>query len=270
MKNIYASLVKYGGNFCYIFFVFIAAIFFVIQPLSAAEKVSKNSAQFSDAKLMGAEKMNPGNVLSCSERSSSGKFRVLIYGNSIALHCPAPNLGWHGNWGMAATSSEKDFAHLVIQGLEKKRGEKADFRIRNIALLEHNFKKDIKEYSEIISDIEYLPDYVVIAIGENVPNLSKKDAVSYTKMLTSLANAFTKNPNKPSVVMRSPFWKNNLKASCTAKAAKMAGVMYVDAGFLGSKNENKAIGLFSHKGVAAHPGDLGMRRIADLILNAFK
>jgi len=44
---------------------------------------------------------------------------------------------------------------------------------------------------------------------------------------------------------------------------------YVDAGHLGAKAENKAIGLFSHSGVANHPGDLGMRRLADLILAAF-
>jgi hypothetical protein len=46
--------------------------------------------------------------------------------------------------------------------------------------------------------------------------------------------------------------------------------VYVDAGHLGADAENKAIGLFAHDGVANHPGDLGMRRLADLILASFK
>ena len=41
-------------------------------------------------------------------------------------------------------------------------------------------------------------------------------------------------------------------------------------GAAASAPENKAIGLFSHGGVANHPGDLGMKRLADLILKGFK
>ena len=63
---------------------------------------------------------------------------------------------------------------------------------------------------------------------------------------------------------------NAVKADCTAKAAKEVGAIYVDAGPLGLQDENKAIGLFAHKGVANHPGDLGMRRLAELVLDGFR
>ena len=33
--------------------------------------------------------------------------RVLFLGNSITLHAPAPNIGWTGNWGMAATRANR-------------------------------------------------------------------------------------------------------------------------------------------------------------------
>ena len=235
----------------------------VLASLSAA------AAPESDAQRMGAEAMNPGATLGCLERADGGTFKVLIYGNSIALHGRAPSLGWNNQWGMAASAREKDFAHLLVADLEARRGERADFRIRNLALLERNYTTNLLDFAELAGDVAWAPDYVVIAIGENAKAIDDASAPAYTQFLVSLARPLVESAKHPQVVMRSPFWRNPVKADCTERAAKEVGAAYVDAGPLGSKAENKAIGLFEHTGVANHPGDLGMRRIADLILSAF-
>ena len=241
----------------------------VVLETDAAKGAVPPQFRVSDAKRMGATEMNPGSTLGCRERGADGKFRVLIYGNSIALHGRAPKIGWNADWGMAASVREKDFAHLVVSGLEAKRGERADFRIRNLALLERNFRTNLTHFADLASDVAYAPDYVVIAIGENVPSIGEKDVSDYTRFLVTLAKPLVESAKHPRVVMRSPFWRNAVKADCTAKAAAEVGATYVDAGPLGEQESNMAIGLFEHKGVAKHPGDLGMRRLADLILSGF-
>ena len=220
-----------------------------------------------DAVKMGAAKMNPGRALRCVERIGGGTFKVLIYGNSIAVHGPKPDIGWTNDWGMAASAPDKDFAHLVVSGLEAKLGQRADFRICNLATLERNFKTNIADVAEIAADVQWKPDYVVVAIGENVSNVDQSNAAAYRTFLADIARPFVDGGAK--VVMRSPFWMNAVKAECTANAAAEVGAVYVDAGPLGFKDENKAIGLFSHGGVANHPGDVGMQNLAKLILAGF-
>ena len=221
----------------------------------------------SDASRMGAEVMNPGGALRCMERIGCGEFKVLIYGNSIALHAPKADIGWTNCWGMAASAAEKDFAHLVVAGLESKLGKQADFRIRNLAVLERNFATNIATVAEIAADADWKPDYVVVAIGENAPNIDTSNAALYRKFLADIARPFVECGAK--VVLRSPFWMNAEKAECTANAAAEVDAVYVDAGPFGLKEENKAIGLFAHGGVANYPGDLGMKCLAELILGGF-
>ena len=237
--------------------------------VAAAAVFAFGAAPESDAAKMGSEMMNPGSALNGVERTGMGQFKVLVYGNSIALHAPKADIGWTNNWGMAASAREKDFAHLVAAGLEARLGKKGDLRIRNLAALERNFETNIATVAEIAEDAAWTPDYVVIAIGENSPNVDQNNADAYRKFLADIARPFASSAKKPKIVMRSPFWQNQMKAKCTEEAAAEVGAVYVDAGQLGAKAENKAIGLFWHGGVANHPGDLGMRRIADMILEGF-
>ena len=103
------------------------------------------------------------------------------------------------------------------------------------------------EYSRVVCDVSTLP--------------FEKRFVA--EMLVSRIEARTARPDamRPLTVRFAPDdavkGENAVKADCTAKAAKEVGAIYVDAGPLGDQEENMALGLFEHKGVARHPGDLG-------------
>ena len=87
----------------------LCGIILAVMAFSAANAADGQS----DASRMGAEMMNPGSALRTVAREDGGKFKVLVYGNSIALHGPKADIGWTNCWGMAASAAEKDFAHLV-------------------------------------------------------------------------------------------------------------------------------------------------------------
>ena len=58
------------------------------------------------------------------------------------------------------------------------------------------------------------------------------------------------------------FWPNERKDAIFQRAAQALNADFVPLSDLGSRADMMAVGLFGHKGVAAHPGDAGMREIA--------
>ena len=64
--------------------------------------------------------------------------RILFLGNSITLHEIKPSIGWHNNWGMAASAEENDFVHIVLNSLKEKYG-KISYCIANVSKWERNY-----------------------------------------------------------------------------------------------------------------------------------
>ncbi len=114
------------------------------------------------------------------------------------------------------------------------------------------------------------PDLVVLAIGENVPALSSEEAKTQFQAAVTGILRCALAKRQPLVVVRSGFWPNAAKDEVLRQACQEAGGIFVDAGPIGRDPANAARSerSFSHDGVAAHPGDRGMKAIAEVLVEA--
>jgi hypothetical protein len=195
--------------------------------------------------------------------------RIVFLGNSITLHGPAETVQWAGNWGMAASEQDKDYVHLMVNALAKLRGKKPAFLVANIADFErghatYDVEANFKKF------FDFKPDVVVVAIGENVPVLSSKQLqTNYQMAFLKFLKAIKAN-GRPAIFVRSCFWADPTKDEIMRRCCAEVGGVFVDVSSLGRDGSNSARDerTFPHPGVAGHPGDKGMKALADALLRA--
>lgn len=197
--------------------------------------------------------------------------RVLYLGNSITLHGPAPAIGWTGNWGMAASSADKDYVHRLTAEIARATGQRPEIRVRNIADFERGYPTfDVPQ--RLKDDIEFQADLIILAIGENAAEPTteaarQEFAAALARLLTSLRHA-----GKPAIFVRGSFWPNATKDTLLRQAAADAGATFVDIAALGRDKSNAASSerAIEHAGVAGHPGDKGMQALAEALWAAIR
>ena len=138
------------------FAVCVCGRFLGLQPMLRTMRSERLSAMNADP-----------SVSSTSE--NRGGVRVVFIGNSITLHGPLASIGWTNNWGMAASVPEKDYVHLVARGIERETGRKVDMRVTNLAFFERTFES--YDFKNIQPLIDFSPEYLIVALGENVRDL---------------------------------------------------------------------------------------------------
>ena len=197
--------------------------------------------------------------------------KILFLGNSITLHGPKKDIGWAGHWGMAASAEDKDFVHLVAKALTGKDGRSPEILVKNIASFEREFAK-YDPAVELKDATTFNADLIVVAIGENVPALGTEEAkAGFSDRLVRLLKSVTAD-RKPRIIVRSCFWANAAKDESLKRACREIGGRFLDISALGKEEANYARSerKIEHKGVANHPGDRGMRAIADAIVGAVR
>ncbi len=195
--------------------------------------------------------------------------KVLFLGNSITLHGPAPKIGWTGNWGMAASTQEKDYVHLLLDRIAKVAGGQPKVVVRNIADFERKLT-DFNLSEGLTAELAFEADLIIVAIGENVSPLTTDQAkAKYKSAFTNLL-AELKKQGRPNFLVRGSFWADPAKDQIMKDAVEDVGGVFVDNSKLGGDESNYARSerKIEHSGVAAHPGDKGMQAIADALWSA--
>jgi len=197
--------------------------------------------------------------------------KVLFVGNSITKHGPKADIDWHGNWGMAATSADKDYVHLVTRALAVKQGAQPEVMVKNVADFERNHVGyDI--VGKFADAAAFKADLIILCIGENVAALKTPEAqAKYQERVTDLLKTLKVNP-QATVIVRSSFWAHAAKDGAMRQACEAVGGTFVDISVLSKDEKNYARSErpYKHAGVANHPGDRGMAAIAEEIVKAVK
>lgn len=199
----------------------------------------------------------------CEE--NKGK-RVMFAGNSITLHEPSESIGWHNQWGMAASAKEKDYVHMLeshIKGVEPD----AKFCICQAYKWERDFANGKDAYPIYQKARDFDADIIVVRFVENCP-WKDFDPVVFKREYIDFINFLNKSGNAK-IILTTAFWKHAAD-SVIEDISKEKGWPLVVINDLGELDEMKALGLFEHYGVANHPGDLGMKTIADRIFEELK
>lgn len=193
--------------------------------------------------------------------SGCGK-RVLFVGNSITRHGIKESIGWMNDWGMAASAKEKDYVHLVMMAVQQKDSE-AVFCICQASLWERAYAEGESVYSMLAPAREFSADVIILRIGENCPldgfnkHIFKNEYLKLVRYLDATGKA--------QIILTSCFWKRD-GDDIIQEIAEENVMEFIYLGDLGEQDEMRADGLFTHTGVAHHPGDKGMQVIAERIL----
>lgn len=191
--------------------------------------------------------------------------RILIIGNSIMSHVPSPDIGWYNNNGMAASAPEKDFVHLLT-GYLRTLYPQATVQLQVGGNFERKFGSpdySIDEFNAMLQTFK--PDLIIVRLGENVEEgdvFSRNLELQFRNLLDRLAT-YSGQPAK--IICTTSVWNRPQTDKIIRKVTVEKGHTLVDLSDMVPQSRFFAYNDYSDPGVASHPNDVGMQRIADMI-----
>ncbi|MCA5005996.1 SGNH/GDSL hydrolase family protein [Sphingobacterium bovistauri] len=193
--------------------------------------------------------------------------KLLILGNSIAVHPISKSIGWHSISGMAASNVDLDYVHLLHNKLNNL--IPTNTRVSNVALWERSLSIDsLKSFDSLLN---YRPNIVIFQVGDNFPADTTKIKQAYISLIKKFENT--------EIIICSPFITNEYNRGIAETISKENNLKYVNLSDLSSNKENLAEfdqSLDSLKknwkvdGIGVHPGNKGMSMIASRIFNVIE
>jgi hypothetical protein len=191
---------------------------------------------------------------------------ILFMGNSITLNLPSAEYAWTGSWGMAATARDSDYVHQTVRILKEK-GLDVELNIaaRNCPDCDGALDEQIHNMEQVR---ELKPRYVVVQLSEHSGDVelrSGKMAEQYRKLLRGLSDAGV--PHVYCVSAWGEKDRDQPRAQGIIQALKdFPEYDFVDITAIAADTLNYGDStLFKNAFVTWHPGDRGMRRIAQSV-----
>ena len=199
------------------------------------------------------------------EGNQGGSPRIMFVGNSITRHAPLASIGWHYNWGMAASKKENDYVHKIIAGVKEKHPDAA-FCIVQAAIWERNYTdKDYGKWFDAAKD--FRPDIIICAISGYIEDsLFEHDA--YVENIDCLLTYLSGGNKNAKIFHSSSYFDNTEKNAAICSFTEKVGATLVYISDIKDDESNLAIGLWEHEGIQIHPGDKGMAEMARRFLDS--
>lgn len=203
--------------------------------------------------IVPAFNQNKGNLF--LYENNKAKIKILFVGNSITKHAPKADIGWYNDCGMAASSVDKDYVHLVVKNIMQY-DPNVSYGIAQVAQYERTFfeKQAKDEYS---AAAEYDADIVVMFFGANVAreyDTMENPPKTFGEAFEDMRNLLSNNGKAKVLISMGFYIKPKLEEEKRAVAEKY-GDVFIDTSDIYSREDTH--GMFNH------PSDIGMQAIAD-------
>lgn len=176
---------------------------------------------------------------------------LVFVGNSITKNGPAPEIGWNGDWGMAASAQTKDHAHLTSAALS------LPLQVFNTRLVNDEWKGLTLPLNAGVA--------VIVQLAENDPQDDAAFRAAYPQALAVMQP-------RGALVCLGPWWGNTVREITVKQLCEQVGGKFVSVSDIydNPANPDRNETQFTNPGVAMHPHDWGMARIAERVTAAIR